>query len=210
MEEGGFMIIDYLFFILGGYLLGSILFGERIPRRMKGIEIRETSSDGNPGTANAFLCGGFWCGMLVLFCDLLKGFLPVWLAASRLDVMQPGFALVLAAPVAGHAFPAGSPGKGGKAIAVSFGVLLGLVPHLSGALLLAAWYLFFSLVVIVTPHSYRTADAYICWYVSVVLCRLGSVLSAGAAMISLIVLGKHAQELQNREERQVHFCFRKE
>ena len=87
---------------------------------------------------------------------------------------------------------------------------LGLVPHLSGALLLAAWYLFFSLVVIVTPHSYRTADAYICWCVSVALCRLGPVLSAGAAMISLIVLDKHAQELQNREERQVHFCFRKE
>lgn len=204
------MITEYLFFILAGYCSGSILFGEWIPRRMKGIDIRKISRDGNPGTANAFLCGGFWCGMLVLLCDILKGFLPVYLAAQKLGIVHPAFALVLAAPVAGHAFPVGNMGKGGKAIAVSFGVLLGMFPHISGALLLAGWYLFFSVIVIVEPHSFRTAAAYICWCVSAVMCKISPVLAAGAVLISLVVLDKHAEELHNREERQVHFLFRKE
>lgn len=66
------------------------------------------------------------------------------------------FALILLAPVAGHAWPFLQPAKGGKAISVSFGVLLGLLPDLRPALLLAAFYLTFSLILIIQPHSLRS------------------------------------------------------
>ena len=46
--------------------------------------------------------------------------------------------------------------KGGKAIAVSFGVLLGLFPELHPAVYLAFFFIFFSVVVIINPHSLRS------------------------------------------------------
>ena len=45
-----------------------------------------------------------------------------------MGLQSPWFAAVMAAPVLGHAYSVYHRGRGGKAIAVSFGVLLGLVP----------------------------------------------------------------------------------
>ena len=109
------MLRDGLY-ILFGYLSGSVLyarlFGEWIAKK----DITEESRDGNPGTSNAFLYGGFWCGMLTLCCDLLKGFLPVWLwlryAPGAVDRLTLSF--VMAAPVIGHAYPVFSRFNGGK------------------------------------------------------------------------------------------------
>ena len=72
-------IIITMFYILGGYVLGSILFAPLIVRMLRGIDLYAVSTDGNPGTANAYMQGGFWCGTLSLICDMGKGFLPVFL-----------------------------------------------------------------------------------------------------------------------------------
>ena len=66
------MLIEYIFYIALGYLSGSLMFGYAVPKLIKGIDVRKESSDGNPGTANAFLCGGALCGILVLLGDILK------------------------------------------------------------------------------------------------------------------------------------------
>ena len=70
---------SYLGFVIGGYLLGSILFAYVLPKLTRHIDIREMSEDGNPGTYNAFWYGGVICGICVLLLELLKGFFPVWL-----------------------------------------------------------------------------------------------------------------------------------
>ena len=44
---------SYLGFVIGGYLLGSILFAYVLPKLTRHIDIREMSEDGNPGTYNA-------------------------------------------------------------------------------------------------------------------------------------------------------------
>lgn len=54
--------MEYVVFCLLGYLFGSVTFGYLIPRLIKGVDVRALSSDGNPGTANAFLYGGVFCG----------------------------------------------------------------------------------------------------------------------------------------------------
>ena len=72
--------------------------------------------------------GGFLCGILSLICELAKGFIPVYLGQKCLDINSLLFVPVLVAPVFGHAFPFLQKQKGGKAITVSFGVLLGLFP----------------------------------------------------------------------------------
>lgn len=88
--------------------------------------------------------GGFLCGTLTLLGDLAKGFLPVFCCVwttSRLGIyMTAGLALVMTAPVIGHAFPVYHRFQGGKGIAVSFGSLLGLFPDLRPALVLAAFF----------------------------------------------------------------------
>ncbi|HIR93126.1 MAG TPA: glycerol-3-phosphate acyltransferase [Candidatus Egerieimonas intestinavium] len=188
------MLREYGFFILLGYLAGGIMFGYLIPRMIKGIDVRDASDDGNPGTANAFLCGGVFCGILVLLADLLKGFLPVYLAGRRVDIRGLGFSLVMAAPVLGHAFPlCGGKGKGGKAIAVSFGVLMGLYPRVTGLWLLIFWYLFFSLVIILNPHRLRTRVTYICWLISSLAFRPGTAVALGNMLIAGIVIDKHRE-----------------
>ena len=100
MEE----IMTYALF---GYICGSILFARVAAALFHQDREYEKSEDGNPGTVNAFRYGGFWCGLITLCGDLLKGFIPVFLFASTHEeeiFFMPG-ALVLAAPVLGHAFP---------------------------------------------------------------------------------------------------------
>ena len=133
--------MNELFFILVGYLSGSILYAYLLPKYICHIDIMKDSHDHNPGTFNAFALAGTQVGILVIALELLKGFLPVWLASHILDTRRWMFAFVLCAPVAGHAFPLFYPKRGGKAIAVSFGVLLGLLPRYRPVLLLIFFYL---------------------------------------------------------------------
>ena len=152
-------------FILLGYLSGSVLYARVFARLFGKEEMIENSRDRNPGTANAFMYGGFWCGLLTLICDIGKAFIPVFLFMRAVEQLRPGViatSLVLAAPVVGHVFPVFYRLKGGKGIAATFGSLLGLFPALKPAAILAVFFIFFSVVLRVSPHFYRTLTAYLC------------------------------------------------
>lgn len=186
-----------MFFILAGYLTGSILFAYYLPLWIKQVDVTAVSDDGNPGTANAFKYAGIPVGILVILCELCKGFLPVFLAARQLDIRQFSFALVLAAPVAGHAFPAYTGGKrGGKAIAVAFGVLLGLLPDWTPVLILICCYLLFSLVIVIQPHLYRSVITFLVFDLITVFRVENKAVVAGAFLVSILVIAKHMQQKQ--------------
>ncbi len=151
------MIRQQIIMIVLGILCGSLLFSQYFPRLLKKVDIVALSDDHNPGTANAMQHAGIPVGMLCLFGDIFKGVIPVHIA-MRLG-LESGclFSLVMAAPVLGHAYSLFHRGKGGKAIAVSFGVLIGLMPiHSEPVFALCSIYLFFSLVVRIKPHTRRT------------------------------------------------------
>lgn len=61
-------------FSIAGYLSGSILYAYWIPKILFQKDICALSPDGNPGTANAFVYGGFRAGILALLLELFKGF----------------------------------------------------------------------------------------------------------------------------------------
>ena len=151
-----FSVLPYLLFAAGGFCLGGVLFSYHLPKLLKHIDICTVSADHNPGTFNAFRYAGVPVGILCLLCDLAKGFLPVFAALRMLDTSRLWFALILAAPVLGHAVAPLYHDKSGKAIAVSFGVLIGLLPESPLVLLLVGLYLFFSLVLVLNPHERRT------------------------------------------------------
>lgn len=98
-------IITCIFFSIAGYLSGSILYAYWIPKILFQKDICALSPDGNPGTANAFVYGGFRAGILALLLELFKGFFPVVLALRTLDIDTPYMIPILIAPVLGHAFP---------------------------------------------------------------------------------------------------------
>ena len=162
------MLTAYLFYSFFGYLSGSVLYSYLIPKYFCHVDVRTVNEDQNPGAFNAFSVAGPRIGLLCVLCDIGKGFLPVFLAAHSSAVSMGSwiFALILLAPVAGHAWPFLQPAKGGKAISVSFGVLLGLLPDLRPALLLAAFYLTFSLILIIHkfPAFFRPCGSAVCWY----------------------------------------------
>lgn len=152
----------YILYVIAGYLSGSVLYARVMCHLFGGEAALLDSKDSNPGASNAFACGGFACGALTLTGDLLKGIVPVWLFVRSGEPITPtALALVLAAPVAGHAFPCFYGFHGGKGIAVSFGCLLGLIPLWEPVLLFAGCFIFFSVVVKITPHFQRTAVAYL-------------------------------------------------
>lgn len=178
-----------LTYTLFGYLCGSILFARVAAALFHRDKEYLESEDGNPGTANAFRYGGFSCGMLTLCGDLLKGFLPVFLFMQEYGetlLFMPS-ALVLAAPVMGHAFPLFHHFRGGKGIAVTFGCLLGLFPFWRPFVILAAFFLLFSLIVIITPDFHRTLVTFLCSAV-VMFLRFGTCgVSIGFLCMTFIV-----------------------
>ena len=152
-----------ILYILCGYLCGSVLFARIFGWLICHKDVAAQSEDKNPGTANAFRYGGFLCGVLTLVFDLAKGILPVHMYIRGLenDNLGLSLALVMAAPVIGHIMPVFFRFRGGKAIAVFFGVLLGLFPvFMMPGLILAAAFIFFSVVVKISPNYYRTIAAY--------------------------------------------------
>ena len=192
----------YAAYILGGYLLGSILFGNILPKTIKGIDITVCSRDGNPGTANAMQYAGIGVGLLCLLGDLAQGVLPVFLGVRRFGIYPPIFGLVLAAPVVGHAFSLFRGFRGGKAIAVSFGVLLGLLPRPGIVWILAGLYIFFSLVLRIRPHERRTVwtFAFFALFVCALYLRhkLPFSLLAGSGLMAAVVIYKNLEQHPRR------------
>lgn len=150
-------------FICMGYLSGSVLYALVFAKIFQKGDILEQSSDHNPGTANAFMYGGFWCGLFTLLFDVLKGFFPVYLFMRYGNAVEAGpftTALAIAAPVIGHTFPVFYGFRGGKGIAVTFGCLAGLVPALEAFWVLVFFFIGFSTVLQISPHFYRTIFSY--------------------------------------------------
>ena len=181
----------YLLFALLGYLSGSVLYSPLIARAL-GVDIVSDSDDHNPGGANVFKLVDPAAGVLAIACDIVKAFAPVYLARVLLDPFRLPFALVLAAPVAGHAFPIFSRFRGGKAIAAAFGVTIGLFPLVQPFAVLACLYLFFSLVLIVRPNLFRSQVTFALFSLYSLTRVAAPGLGLGLALCGGVVIVRHA------------------
>ena len=72
------MTTQYLFYILFGYLSGSVLYGYLLPKYIKKIDVTKESPDQNPGVANAFLCAGAPIGFCAHFFRSVVTFAIFW------------------------------------------------------------------------------------------------------------------------------------
>ncbi|MGM8213682.1 glycerol-3-phosphate 1-O-acyltransferase PlsY [Virgibacillus sp. W0430] len=123
--------MDYFIFILFSYLLGSIPTALIVGKVGFNLDIREHGS-GNLGATNAFRVLGIKAGITVTLVDILKGTIATLLplaAAYFVDVDVNRLIIGLFA-VLGHTYPLFAKFKGGKAVATSAGILLGVSPLL--------------------------------------------------------------------------------
>ncbi len=106
------------------FLSGAIPFGLLIARAFKGIDPRKAGS-GNIGSTNVARLCGLPLGLLTLFCDIMKGLLPVLAATHFLASPLLESAVALAA-VAGHIKSPFLGFHGGKGVATTIGALIPL------------------------------------------------------------------------------------
>lgn len=143
------------------YVLGSIPFGLLVGF-WRGIDVRKQGS-GNIGATNVgrLLGGKFFA--LVFILDLLKGLIPTLTAALilRRNTASPSvldyllWLLVGFAAIAGHMFSVFLRFKGGKGVATSTGVILGVFPYFTGATAIGilVWLVLFKLTRYVSVAS---------------------------------------------------------
>jgi glycerol-3-phosphate acyltransferase PlsY len=130
--------------IVAAYLLGSVPFAFLIAWA-HGKDLR-TIGSGNIGATNLARAVGRKWGYLCFALDVLKGLTPMVIVGAVIGVPEnPGFLslwlLVGLAAILGHVFPVYLRFKGGKGVATSFGVALGLWPYftVSAVIALAVW-----------------------------------------------------------------------
>ena len=171
--------------VMISYLLGSIPFGYLVARA-HGMDIRQHGS-GNIGATNVMRVLGKKPGYIVFACDMLKGLLAViigkyialhhTLTVSQAQTLYHGVAEsiyhttyfvslpesigAISAAIAciiGHNFPVWLGFKGGKGMATSAGVLIGMMPETAMGCM-AVWAAVFFLTRYVSLASIAAAIA---------------------------------------------------
>jgi glycerol-3-phosphate acyltransferase PlsY len=110
---------------LFGFILGSLPFSVWIGQFALHKDIRQVG-DHNPGATNVMRAGGVAWYTISLILDIAKGALPVGLATTIAGIDGWSLIPIAIAPPLGHAFSPFLKFHGGKAVAASFGVWIGL------------------------------------------------------------------------------------
>jgi len=118
--------------ILIAYLIGAIPTALIAGKLIKGIDIRKVGS-GNVGATNTWRALGWKAGVAVLVIDLGKGLIAATLIPriplGPLPLGAPETAVLCGlAAVIGHVFPVYIGFRGGKGVATTTGMLIGVAP----------------------------------------------------------------------------------
>lgn len=116
----------YVLLIILSYLIGSIPSALIVGKLFYQTDIREHGS-GNLGGTNTFRVLGKKAGFVVTLADILKGTLavtlPIILGFPEINPLIVGVFAVI-----GHMYPIFANFRGGKAVATSGGLILGINP----------------------------------------------------------------------------------
>lgn len=130
------LYLIYVCALLTGYLVGSIPTGFLIVKKKKGIDIRKVGSHSTGATNVSRVLGKKWF-FIVMFLDMLKGFLPV--LATKLVLANDICVVCMALGIIiGHSRSCFLKGKGGKSVAPGLGILLAL-DWVSGIVVFLVW-----------------------------------------------------------------------
>ena len=178
------------------YLIGAFPSGLIIGKLFFKKDIRQYGS-GNTGATNSFRVLGRPAGFIVTFLDIFKGFItvffPLWFPVHADGVISTFFTnglIVGLLAILGHVYPIYLKFNGGKAVATSAGVVLGVNP----ILLLILAIIFFSVLKI---SKYVSLSSII----AAISCVIGSIiihdyiLLAVSGIVSIILIIRHKSNI---------------
>lgn len=182
--------------LLLSYLIGAFPSGFVIGKVFFKKDIRQFGS-GNTGATNSFRVLGRPAGFLVTFLDIFKGFItvffPLWLpvhADGPISTFFTNGLIVGLFAILGHVYPVYLKFQGGKAVATSAGVVLGVNP----IILLILAIIFFIVLKIFKYVSLASIVAAIC-------CVIGSliiqdyILLVVSFLVSIILIIRHRSNI---------------
>ncbi|MCG1539432.1 glycerol-3-phosphate 1-O-acyltransferase PlsY [Staphylococcus epidermidis] len=178
------------------YLIGAFPSGLIIGKLFFKKDIRQYGS-GNTGATNSFRVLGRPAGFIVTFLDIFKGFItvffPLWFPVHADSVISTFFTnglIVGLFAILGHVYPIYLKFNGGKAVATSAGVVLGVNP----ILLLILAIIFFSVLKIFKYVSLSSI-------IAAISCVIGSIiihdyiLLAVSGIVSIILIIRHKSNI---------------
>ena len=172
------------------YLLGSIPTGLWLGQWLRGIDVREHGS-GNIGATNTLRVLGKGLGAAALAGDVLKGVIPV-VAIARLSGSEYAPMLCGVAAIVGHTAPLYLKFKGGKGVATSAGVFLGLSP----LPMLIALAVFIAVVAVTHMVSAGSISAAVALVAAINLLPSPGYLRIIAAALAILVVWRHRTNIQ--------------
>ena len=146
-----------VFYVLTAFFLGSLPFGHWLAL-VRGIDLRNQGS-GNTGATNVGRVLGKKWGIFVFVLDLGKGWIAVALAKSVGNLPETWSVTVGVFAVLGHVFSPWLGFRGGKGVATSAGILIGLAPWVALGVALI-WFLTFQMSRTVSVASLCAATAF--------------------------------------------------
>jgi len=179
-----------ILFALASYLVGAFPTGYVLFRSLEKKDIRSYGS-GATGATNVLRLKGWVYALPVALIDILKGYLPAFLAMKifgdeRLAAVSAGMAVL------GHCFPIYIGFKGGKGVATAAGAMFSLdfLPSLGSVGV-------FVLTVALTRYvSLGSILAVICFPVFILLLRGPTELILLSLPILLIILIRHLENFK--------------
>lgn len=210
LSDNSLRITVYACAGLFAYLLGAIPFGLLVAK-CKGVDIRTLGSK-NIGATNVFRSVGKGPGVLTFLLDAIKGLVPglffpvIATALTKLQFGQ-GFALLCGTlAIMGHTWPVYLRFRGGKGVATSLGVIIGLAPASAGCGV-GAWLVVFIALRYVSLASLVAAlvVALSTWYFYI---SQGILVPVVLSLLSLLIVWRHRENIKRlRAGRENRFSF---
>jgi len=188
--------------IIISYLIGSIPTAYIFGRLIKGQDIRKFGS-GNVGATNALRLLGRGWGVTVLVLDIIKGILPVvfipTLSTTNSYIPNEIFYLLIGLScICGHIWTIFLGFRGGKGVATTFGVLIGLCVRIAGlkvvlGLTVAVWLVVFIFSRIISLASILAALSFP--FLNIVFRMPISLIFTGI-LLSLFIIFRHKSNIK--------------
>ncbi len=189
--------------ILTSYLIGSIPTAYIFGRVLKGVDIRKFGS-GNVGATNALRVLGKPAGIAVLALDIFKGFVTVFFLGNIISARIAGISDITArlllgfCCISGHNWTIFLRFKGGKGMATTLGVLLGLAFKAAGIKVVFALVILTRLVVFVITRIVSLASILsgMALPVYMFLFKQPRILIYSSALLCVFIILRHKSNLK--------------
>ena len=187
------------------YFIGSIPFAYILTKLFGFGDVRNIGS-GNVGATNVLRTGEKKLAFLVLFFDILKGFLPLiflknYLLTNSSEII---ISLIASLTILGHLFPIWLKFKGGKGVATYIGYIFA-INYILGLIFIFVW------LCIAVIKKYSSLASIVCLMIlplSMYVMQFNKDINLLLLFISIIILIKHYSNilrLFNKKESKIKF-----